>query len=172
MIGVGLLGLAQLALVSGLAAALLAAGVFDASAELAGSVLLVAPWFALGFALYGTVYASFAARAASRQNADVVVWPVTCALIVAYLAGYFAVAADSGGVLAHLVTVLPPTAPLMLPARSALVGVALWEHALAVALVLASIYALGRSAGHAWTPGVRTRPGSAVSAAWRLIRQP
>jgi ABC-2 type transport system permease protein len=50
VIGIGLLGLAQLALAAGLAAALLAAGAFDAPAALGGSVALVVPGFARGFA--------------------------------------------------------------------------------------------------------------------------
>lgn len=170
VIGIGLLALAQLAVVSGLAAALLAAGVFDAPAALGASILLVVPWFALGFALYGAAYASVSARASSQQNADVAVWPVTCALVVAYFAGYFAVAADSNGILAHVVTVFPPTAPLMLPARSVLVGVPLWEHALALALVLAAIYALTRFVGHVGTQGVRPRSASGVRAARRLTQ--
>jgi ABC-2 type transport system permease protein len=51
VIGIGLLGFGQLALVAGVAAGLLAAGVFDAPAELGGDMALVIPWFALGFAL-------------------------------------------------------------------------------------------------------------------------
>lgn len=51
VIGIGSLGFAQLALVAGLAAGLLAAGVFDAPAELGGDMALVIPWFVLGYAL-------------------------------------------------------------------------------------------------------------------------
>jgi ABC-2 type transport system permease protein len=54
----------------------------------------------------------------------------------------------SNGTIAHVLTIFPLTAPLVLPARSALVGVPLWEHALAVVLVLAAIYALIRIAGN------------------------
>ena len=63
VIGIGLLGLSQLGLVAGLAAALLVAGVFDAPAGLGGSVALVIPWFALGFALYAAAYAAAGALA-------------------------------------------------------------------------------------------------------------
>src|SRR4029078_13310332 len=63
VIGIGLLGLAQLAIVAGLAAGLLAAGVFDAPASLGTSVALVVPWFALGFALYAVAFAAAGALA-------------------------------------------------------------------------------------------------------------
>ncbi|HEU4449914.1 MAG TPA: ABC transporter permease [Gaiellaceae bacterium] len=172
VIGIGLLGLAQLALVAGLAAALLAAGVFDAPAALGASLALVVPWFALGFALYAVAYAAAGALASRQQNADTAGQPVTYTLLAAYFAGYVAVSADPGGTLANVLTVFPLTAPLVLPARSALVGVPLWEHALALVLVLASIYALVRFAGRVYAHGLlHAGPGLGARAAWRIARQ-
>lgn len=172
VIGIGLLGFAQLTLIAGLAAALLAAGVFDAPADLGGSLALVVPWFALGFALYAVAYAAAGALASRQENADTAGQPVTYTLLAAYVVGYVAVAADDEGVLAHVLTVFPLTAPLVLPARSALVGVALWEHVLAVVLVLASIYGLVRFAGRVYAHGL-LHAGSALGprAAWRSTRQ-
>ncbi|HEX7525636.1 MAG TPA: hypothetical protein VF327_04975, partial [Gaiellaceae bacterium] len=63
-------------------------------------------------------------------------------------------------------------APLVLPARSALVGVPLWEHALAILLVLGSIYALVRLAGRVYAHGLlHTGPRLRARTAWRLTRQ-
>ncbi len=66
----------------------------------------------------------------------------------------------------------PLSAPLVLPARSALVGVPLWQHALAVVLVLVTIYALVHFAGRVYAHGL-LHGGSrlGVRAAWRLGRQ-
>jgi ABC-2 type transport system permease protein len=173
VIGIGLLGLGQLTLVAGLAAVLLAAGVFDAPASLGGSLALVMPWFVLGFALYAVAYAAAGALASSQQNADTAGQPVTYTLLAAYFAGYVAISVDSSGTLAHLLTVFPLTAPLVLPARSALVGVPLWEHALALVLVLVSIYALVRFAGRVYPHGLlHTGAGLGARAAWRLAHQP
>jgi ABC-2 type transport system permease protein len=173
VIGIGLLGLGQLTLVAGLAAALLAAGVFDAPASLGGSLALVIPWFVLGFGLYAVAYAAAGALASSQQNADTAGQPVTYTLLAAYFAGYVAVSVDSSGTLAHLLTVFPLTAPLVLPARSVLVGVPLWEHALALALVLASIYALVRFAGRVYAHGLLHSGASlGARAAWRLAHKP
>ena len=77
VIGIGLLGLAQLTLVAGLATGLLVAGVFDAPADLGGDVALVIPWFALGYALDAVAYAAAGALASSQQNADTAGQPVT-----------------------------------------------------------------------------------------------
>ncbi len=172
VIGIGLLGLGQLALVVGLAAALLIVGVFDAPASLGADLGLVVPWFALGFALYAVAYATAGALASRQQNADTAGQPVTYTLLAAYFAGYVALTADSDGILAHALTVFPPTAPLVLPARSALVGVPLWEHALALVLVLASIYALVRFAGRVYAHGL-LHAGSRLGArdAWRHTHQ-
>lgn len=172
VIGIGLLGLTQLALVAGLAATLLAVGVYDAPTSLGGSVGLVVPWFALGFALYAVAYAAAGALAAQQQDANSAGQPVTYTLLAAYFVGYAALTADAESAIAHVLTVFPLTAPLVLPARSALVGVPAWEHVLALVLVLASIYALVRLAGRVYAQGL-LHAGSRlqVRAAWRLTRQ-
>jgi ABC-2 type transport system permease protein len=173
VIGIGLLGLGQLTLVAGLAAGLLAAGVFDAPRALGGSLALVVPWFALGFALYAVAYAAAGALASRQQNADAAGQPVTYTLLTAYFVAYAVVSADSSGLLANVLTVFPLTAPLVVPARSALVGVPLWEHALAVVLVLASIYGLVRFAGRVYAQGLlHSGPSLGARAAWRLTHQP
>ena len=172
VIGIGLLGLAQLALVAGLAAVLLAVGVFDAPPCLGGSLALVIPWFVLGFALYAVAYAAAGALASRQQNADTAGQPVTYTMIAAYFAGYVALSANADGLLAHVLTVFPLTAPLVLPARSALVGVPLWEHALAIVLVLGAIYSLVRFAGRIYGHGLlHSGPRLDPRTAWRLARQ-
>ena len=172
VVGIGLLGLAQLALIVGLAAVLLAAGVYDAPASLGPSVALVVPWFALGFALYAVGYATAGALAAQQQDANSAGQPVTYTLLAAFFVGYAALSADAEGAIAHLLTVFPLTAPLVLPARSALVGVPLWEHGLALVLVLGSIYALVRLAGRVYAQGL-LHAGSRLHlrAAWRLTHE-
>jgi ABC-2 type transport system permease protein len=173
VIGIGLLGLAQVALIAGLAATLLAAGVFDAPTVLGVSLALVVPWFALGFALYAVAYAAAGALASRQQDANSAGQTVTYTLLAAYFAGYIALSTDTDGILANVLTVVPLTAPLVLPARSALVGVPLWEHALAVVLVLGSIYMLVRVAGRVYAQGL-LHSGSRLRArtALRIARQP
>jgi ABC-2 type transport system permease protein len=171
IIGIGLLGLAQLLLVAGLAAALLVAGVYDAPRALGRDLALVIPWFALGFALYATAYAAAGALASRQQSPDAAGQPVTYTLLAVYFAGYLALSSDAEGALASVLTVVPLTAPLVLPARSALVGVPLWQHALAVVLVLATIYALVRFAGRVYAHGLLHTGGRLdLRTAWRIGR--
>jgi ABC-2 type transport system permease protein len=172
VIGIGSLGLAQLVLVVGLAAALLLTGVFDAPASLGADVALVVPWFVLGFALYAVAFAVAGALASNQQNAETAAQPVTYALLTVYFASYIVLAADAEGPLASLLTVFPLTAPLVLPARSALVGVPLWQHALALLLVLGAIVALVRFAGRVYALGLlHGGSGLGLRAAWRIARE-
>ncbi|HSL64461.1 MAG TPA: ABC transporter permease [Gaiellaceae bacterium] len=173
VIGIGLLGLAQLALFAGLAAALIVAGAFDAPAELGGSVALVIPWFALGFALYAVAFAAAGALASRQQDASAAAQPVTLTLVATYFVGYAALTAAPNGLLAGVLTVFPVTAPLVLPARSALVGVPLWQHVLAVVLTIGATYALVRFAGRVYAHGLlHSGPRLDPRTAWRLARQP
>jgi ABC-2 type transport system permease protein len=168
VIGIGLLGLSQIALIAGLAAILLAAGAYDTPAGLGGSLALVIPWFALGFALYAVAYATAGALASRQQNADTAGQPITYTLLAAYFASYVAVSADMNGILANTLTIFPLTAPLVLPARSALVGVPLWEHLLAAVLIIASTYALLRFAGRVYAHGLLHTGRLDPRTAWRL----
>jgi ABC-2 type transport system permease protein len=171
VIGIGLLGLVQLVLVGGLAAVLLAVGAFDAPTSLGGSVALVVPWFALGYALYAVAYAAAGALASRAEDANSAGMPVTYTLLAAFVVGYAALAADENGLLANVLTVFPLTAPLVLPARSALVGVPVWQHVLALLLVLATIYALVRFAGRVYAQGLlHTGARLDPRGAWRLAR--
>jgi ABC-2 type transport system permease protein len=172
VVGIGLIGLVQLVLVAGLAAVLLAAGAFDAPTALGGSLALVVPWFALGFALYAVAFAAAGALASRQQDASTAAQPVALMLVAVYFAGYVTLDAAPNGLLAHVLTVFPLSAPLVLPARSALVGVPLWEHALAVVLVLGSISWLVRAAGRVYAHGLlRSGPSLGVRAAWHLSRE-
>jgi ABC-2 type transport system permease protein len=173
VIGIGSLGFAQIALIAGLATALLAAGVFDAPAELGGDMALVIPWFLLGFALYAVAYAAAGAIASSQQNAETAGQPVTYMLLAAYFAGYVVLSADPEGPLASLLTIFPLTAPLVLPARSALVGVPIREHAVALVLVVGSIFTLVRVAGRIYGFGLlHGGAGLGLRGAWRLTHRP
>ena len=171
VIGIGLLGLGQVALIGGLSSVLLAAGVFDAPASLGGNLALIIPWFALGFTLYAVAYAAAGALASRQQDANSAGTAVTYTLVGAYFLGYIALSSNTNGLLANLLTIFPITAPLVLPARSILVGVPLWEHVLAVVLVLAMIYLLVRLAGRIYAQGLlRSGPRIDLRTALRLAR--
>jgi len=151
---------------------MLAAGVFDAPNSLGANLALIIPWFGLGFGLYAVAYAAAGALASLQQDFNSAGVVVTYTLLAAYFLGYVALASDPNGVLANLLTIFPITAPLVLPARSILIGVPLWENALAVVLVLATMYALVRLAGRIYAQGLlRSGPRIGIRDALRIARQ-
>jgi ABC-2 type transport system permease protein len=172
VIGLGLLGLVQVALIGGLAAVLLAAGTFDAPGSLGASLALIIPWFALGFALYAVAYATAGALASGQQDANSAGTTVSYTLAAIYFLSYVTLMNDVNGLLANFLTIFPLTAPFVVPARSITVGVPIWEHALAIALTLTAIYALVRLAGRVYAQGIlRNGPRIDLRTAWRLSRQ-
>jgi ABC-2 type transport system permease protein len=104
--------------------------------------------FVLGYGMYGT---ATAAVGSPRRSA------VPVAVVVVVIVAAVVLGVDPDGAAATVLSVLPPFAPLLLPARLA-VGVATgWQVLLAVALLLATV------AGLAWLAG-RVYPRSLLSA--------
>jgi ABC-2 type transport system permease protein len=88
------------------------------------------------------------------------------------MAGYVALSEDPDSTLSQALTLFPASSPIVLPARHALVGVPLWEHLAAIALLLAAIYGLVRFAGRVYAHGLLYGgPRLGARAAWRLTRQ-
>jgi ABC-2 type transport system permease protein len=78
------------------------------------------------------------------------------------LLAYFGAAGAAGEPdywLARLLSYLPPTAPVVMPARMAAGGASAWEVVLAVLLVALGIVALVRVAGHVY-PRVALHSGA------------
>ncbi len=117
--GIGLMGLMQLLLVviAGLGVAL-AMGEIDlpeATFETAGLALL---YFVLGFALYGCAFAVAGSIVSRQEDSNATTTPVMIVLVGAYLLSISATN-DPSSTLAVVGTLLPPVAPLIVPARAA-----------------------------------------------------
>jgi ABC-2 type transport system permease protein len=168
VIGIGLLGIAQLLLIVITAAAAALAvdlvDIPDVSAPLIGSLLL---WFVLGFSFFSVAYAAAGALVSRLEEAQSVATPLTLVGVAGYFAA-FAVLENPDGVVAKITTFLPPTAPFVVPIRQAQDAIAGWESILSVVLMLAATYGLIRLAGRVYSGailnvGARVR----VRDAWR-----
>lgn len=168
VIGIGALGLAQVALVASVVAAATAMGFTDLPSSFVPAAALVVPWFVLGFALYAVGFGVAGALVTRQEDVSTVSIPVTGVMTVSFFLAYGALQSAPDGLLTQVVTVFPTTAPFMLPARSAMAGVPVWQHALALALILATIYGLVRLGGRLYTAALlRTSPFAGLAAAWR-----
>jgi len=150
IVGIGALGFVQLVLfvAAGLGAAW-ASGSVDLPAStlrIAGEVLA---WFVLGYALYSCLYAVGGALASRVDELQSTTGPITMVTVASYFAALFA-GGDPGGTLARIATFVPPSAPLVLPIRSAAGELALWEAVVSVGLVVLSIVLAVRLAGRAY----------------------
>ncbi len=168
VIGIGLLGVAQLLLIVITAAVAALAvdlvDVPDVSGGLMGSLLL---WFVLGFSFYSVAYAAVGALVSRMEEAQSVATPLTMVGVAGYLAA-FAVLEDPDGLIAKLTTFLPPTAPFVVPIRQAQDAITLGESAIAVLIMVGATYGLIRLAGRVYS-GAILRVGARVklSDAWR-----
>jgi ABC-2 type transport system permease protein len=168
VIGIGALGLAQVALVASVVAAATAIGLTDLPSSFVPGATLVVPWFVLGFALYAVGFGVAGALVTRQEDVSTVSIPVTGVMTVSFFLAYGCLQTTPDGILAQAVTMFPTTAPFMLPARSAMAGVPIWQHALALTMMLATIYGLVRLGGRLYTAALlHTSPFAGIADAWR-----
>ncbi len=168
VIGIGLLGLAQIGVTA--LAALVSLSMVDSVDMPAarGAVLAwVVVWFVLGYALYATVYGALGSLASRTEDAQAVAGPVIAVLVVGYFASFAAVGRPDSFI-AQFASYFPPTAPLTMPSRIAMGATAWWEPIVAVALTLAAIAAFVMFGARVYAGAVlHVGPTLKLRQAWR-----
>ena len=174
VVGIGLLGLAQLALTAAVAlAATLAIDSVDIPAISGGVLGWAVVWFVLGYAMYAMAYGALGSLASRTEDASAVSAPASVVLIVGYWASLVAVSSDPDGAWAHVVSFFPATAPYAMPARIALGVTSWWEPILAAALALIAIAVLVAVAGRVYTGAVlHTGATLKLRQAWSRSTEP
>jgi ABC-2 type transport system permease protein len=171
VLGIGALGLAQVAVAAAVVAAATAVGVTDLPSSFVSGATLVVPWFVLGFGLYAVGFAVAGAAVARQEDVATVSMPVTGVMTVSFFIAYGSLMSDPDGTLAQAAAVFPTTAPFMIPAQSAISGVPLWQHILALATTIATLYGLVRLGGRMYSSALlHTSPLAGLPGAWRLAR--
>jgi ABC-2 type transport system permease protein len=161
VLGIGLLGLIQLALVGAVALfvssrmQVITIPTLGVSA-VAGGLL----WFVLGFILYSLLYAAGASLVSRQEDLAAVTAPISVLVVGTYLA-FFWVIANPTSPTAVTLSLLPPFAPVLMPARMATGDASLWQVAVAVGLAIAAIGGLNWLAGRIYANSV-LRLGSRV----------
>jgi ABC-2 type transport system permease protein len=171
VLGIGLVGLAQMLLAVGAgAAAIVALDSVEVPAAvpemLAASVL----WFVLGFAFWSVAFAAVGALVSRVEDVQSAYAPLSWLLIASYFAAVVAAGAPDAWYV-RLASLAPPTAPLVMPVRIAVAGVAPWESALAVTLMIVATVGLVRAAAAVYA-GALLRTGSRTHLrdVWRVAR--
>ena len=171
VVGIGLMGLAQLlsVVVVGLGVAL-ALGEIDlpeATFDTAGIALL---FFVLGFALYGCAFAVAGSIVSRQEDSQTTTAPVMIVLVGAYILSVSATN-DPTSTIAVIGTLLPPVAPLIVPARVAAGELPLEQLLASIALMIVSCALLIWIAGRVYERAV-LRMGAPLKAKelLRIIR--
>jgi ABC-2 type transport system permease protein len=126
--------------------------------------------FVLGFALYAGIAAGLSALVSRVEDSQVALLPLYAVLVIAFFVT-FPVLGEPGGTLAQVVTFVPFTAPLVVPARIALVELPFWQAGLAAAGVIVTAVLLTLVAARLYEGSI-LRSGARVRlrSAWRGSR--
>jgi ABC-2 type transport system permease protein len=168
IIGLGLLGLGQLAVMTtvGLVAAGLA-GALDISGDVVSAAALAVGWFVLGYAFYSGLFACAGALVPRQEELQASMTPLTMVILISFFLS-FAVLDDPDGTLAHVSSFIPFSAPITMPPRIALGAAPAIEIVIAFFVTLAGALLLIPLAGRIYS-GAVLRTGSSVKIreAWR-----
>jgi ABC-2 type transport system permease protein len=173
IIGIGLVGLIQLAIIGavGLAVAV-AAGSITLPPDAAGTIGSVLLWFLLGYAFYSSLFAVAGAIVSRQEELQNTATPLNLLLLASFFVAFMASVGGGDTTLARVSTFLPPVAPLVMPLRIAGGDAAPWEVAVALAIMLVSIVAVVLLAARLYE-GAILRTGARVKLgdAWRGARR-
>jgi ABC-2 type transport system permease protein len=125
-------------------------------------VLSVLAWYTLAFVIFGALFSIAAAVSARQEDMVLKIQPMMY-LVFAAFGGAFYSAGNPDSLLTRILSFVPFTAPTVLPARQASGSVALWEIAVAVAVMAITAWAALTIAGRAYSGGaLRTRGTSTI----------
>lgn len=162
ILGLGVLGLAQIVVIAAVGVAgAIALDVVDIPGELIGTAVSVVCWFVLAYAFYAAVFAVAASLVSRQEDLSTVITPTTLVLIGAFIVGIQA-SSDPDGTLATVTSFVPGLSPLVMPVRQAAGEVAPWEIVLAVAIMLAAVVLVVRLGGRIYA-GALLRTGGRIT---------
>ena len=163
VIGIGLVGLLQLAVVgvAGALAGKLAGSLSLSLSATAGAVTWLVVWFVLGFTLYSLVFAGLGALVSRQEDVGGVIAPATMLLVVGYVVGISVLPSAPGNPAVSAMSLLPVFSPTLMPMRLAMGSVPLWQTLVSLGLALATVPVLVAVAGRIYRNGV-VRTGARV----------
>ena len=142
IIGIGVLGLAQLITIAGFAICLaLVTGTDLVHASAIWAALLVIGWFILGYAFYASLFAAAGSLVSRMEELQNVIVPINLTILVSFIISIGSLQ-DPNSTLAVVASILPVSAALAMPVRIVLGAATGWQIALSLALLIGSAVAL------------------------------
>ena len=168
VLGIGAVGLLQLTLLA-VVALITVSRTQVISVPDVGVVSVVAGlfWFIVGFLFYALIYAAAGSLVSRQVDIGSVTGPLSMLIVGTYLA-FFWVVANPDNPIGIGLSMLPPFAPILMPARIATGDAQLWQVVVATVLAIAAIAGLNALAARIYSNSV-LRIGSRVplAQAWR-----
>lgn len=158
ILGIGVLGLLQLLLIGvvGLIAAQ-TVGSLDFPSGAIATIGIVLVWFVFGFFFYAGLFAVAGSIVPRQEDLQSTMTPLTLLIVGSFLIGLNAIGNPSS-TLATVASLLPPSAPLVMPSRVVLGETSLLGALLSVAITVAATVALIPIATRIYSAAV-LRPG-------------
>jgi ABC-2 type transport system permease protein len=153
ILGIGLVGLAQLGLVAASALVALRFSENTTATTTPSTVAWIVVWFILGYGFYSVLYATAGSLVSRQEEAQSIQFPISAILIVAYFLSMEA-AQSPDSVAALVGSLFPPTAPMVMIVRIAHGSVPWWQIGLSVALIGVTIYGMVQLAGRIYAGAV------------------
>ena len=155
MLGVGLVGLIQLAVIGGFGLLLAAAtGALTITGVAAGTLLWGLVWYLLGFFLYAAVFAAAGSLVSRQEDVQPVLIPITLVLVLAFVTGFSVLARDASGTASTVLSLIPPFTPILMPGKIALGAAPGWQILLGIGLTLIAIALLTLLGGRIYRTAV------------------
>ncbi len=142
ILGIGVLGLLQLMLIGviGLVTAQVV-GSLEFPAGAIATIGIVLFWFVLGYFFYASLFAVAGSIVTRQEDLQTTMTPLTLVIVASFFVGISAVS-DPTSTLATVASLLPPSAPLVMPTRIVLGDATIGAVLLSVALSIGATIAL------------------------------
>ncbi len=162
VIGAGLAGFTQIAVIFGVGAISLPVMLNSMPADLKSiisfpieSALFAILFFVLAFFIYAFVFAAIASLVSRIEDLSSIMSPVMFIIIFVFMAVVFGMnSGELNSPLMITISYIPFTAPIAMFARIAMSDVAAWEIIISVAIQVASVFILGKLAAAIYRVGV------------------
>ncbi|MFG2073653.1 ABC transporter permease [Nonomuraea maritima] len=145
--GLGVVGLINMTAI--LVVGLIATSVSGLSADfppgMTGLVVGVLVWFVLGYVFFATLSAALASLVSRQEEVSTVLTPLTMTIMVTYFVSFYVVN-NATGLLATVLSYVPPFSSMVMPVRMAATEVPLWQVGLSMAAMVvaaSAVLALG-----------------------------
>lgn len=143
---------------------------FDVPEIPVSSLVNLMIWFVLGFLLYAVLFGAAGSLVGRIEDAQSAAMPMTLFSVIGFFAG-ISVLGDPDGVVAVVTTLIPFTAPFVVPIRVSLDAIPLWQYGLSLVIIVVTIYFAIRMAGRIYSGGIlRSGKRTKLREAWRAAQ--